>query len=119
MLWSETRFSVSIREISSSIELAPSSTSRPGVLVAGGVHLDEALGEHLPGTRQIPAREPELELVLPQVALDLAELLVREVVRVDRPLEVRVEPLDLSKDALRLRLLRRDRWSGTRGRGGH
>ncbi len=55
-------------------------------------------------TRQILAREPELELVLPQVALDLAELLVGEVVRVDRPLEVRVEPLDLSEDALRLRL---------------
>ena len=87
------------------------------VLVTGCVHLDEAVGEHLLGTRQIPAREPELELVLTQVALDACELLVGEVVRVDRPLEVRIEPLDLSEDALRLRLLRRDRWRGVRGRG--
>jgi len=117
VLWSETRFSVSGDQL---VDRARTEQYlEPAVLVAGGVHLDEALGEHLPGTRQIPARQPELELVLPQVALDLAELLVREVVRVNRPLEVGVEPLDLSKDALRLRLLRRDRWSGTRGRGGH
>src|SRR5207248_1503933 len=46
--------------------------------------------------------------------LDVRELDVREVVRLDRALQARVELLDLRKDALGLRLLGRDRISGCR-----
>ena len=67
---------------------------------------------------QVRLREPELLLVLAEVALDPRELLVREVVRVDRPLQVRVEPLDLRQDVARLSLLGRNRpRSGMRRRG--
>ena len=49
-----------------------------------------------------------------EVALDLLELDVRVVVRLDRLLEVPVQALDLGHDRLGLRALRRDRLRGRR-----
>jgi len=57
---------------------------------------------------QVRARDRELVAVLALVALDAGELDVREVVRLDRPLEARVDLLDLGEDARRLRLFRID-----------
>jgi hypothetical protein len=59
--------------------------------------------------REVGAGDSELEPVPLQVALDPVELDVREVVRLDRVLEARVDLLDLAENLLRLRLLGRDR----------
>jgi hypothetical protein len=56
----------------------------------------------------IPARPPAKALL----TAEMRELDVREVVRLDRPLEARVELLDLPEDALRLRLFRGNRRIG-------
>ena len=101
---------MSIRAIRSSIERRAEQHLEAVVLAsAGGVQLDDARVEDRLRVTQVRLRESELLLVLAEVALDPRELLVGEVVRVDGPLQVRVEPLDLSEDVARLSLLGRDR----------
>ena len=82
------------------------------VLAAGRVDVDELRLEHLLRAAEIGLCDLQLALVVAQVLLDAGELLVGEVVRLDRVLEVRVETLDLGEHALRLGLFRRDRAGG-------
>ena len=98
----------------------PEQDLEPRVLASRRVQRDQMGVEHALRVPEVRPRELQLGLVRPQVALDPGELLVREVVRVDGPLEVRVETLDLGHHALRLGLLRGDRTGvGKRRRGSH
>ena len=62
---------------------------------------------------EVRLRQAKLQLVVTKIRLDAGQPLVREVVRVDRMLEVRVERLDLAEHRLGLCLL-----PGNRPRGG-
>src|SRR6266516_4587997 len=75
------------------------------VPVGRRVHLHETGLESGLRPAEVRLRDAELPFVLAQVALDRGELRVGEVVRLDGALEIRVEPLDLAEDGLRLRLL--------------
>ena len=89
-----------------------------GVLAAGGVHRDEPRGERRLSVLEVRPGEAKLQLVLLKICLDRGQPLVGEVVRVDRMLEVRVEPLDLSEHGLSLCLLARNRSGGGKRRRG-
>jgi len=80
-----------------------------GTLVPGGVEGDEPGRERLLGPQEARLRDGELVRVVPQVALDLLQPDVREVVRLDRFLDARVELVVLTEHVLRLGLLRADR----------
>src|SRR5437762_9355760 len=66
---------------------------------------------------EAPLRDREAARVQREIVLDVRELHVREVVRLDRALEARVQLLDLAEHALGLRLFRLNGISGGRNSG--
>ena len=84
------------------------------VLVRGRVELDEPGRELALRGLQAALGDDQVVRVGRQVVLDVLELHVGEVVRLDRALQAGVELLDLPEDGLGFGLLRRDAVSGRR-----
>ena len=79
------------------------------VLLARRVRGDEPLRQFLLRPFQARDRHVQLDLVVAEVAADLVQPHVGEVVRLDCCVQVLVDLVDLTKDLLRLRFLRADR----------
>ena len=78
-------------------------------LAAAHVQRDESLGQVGLGVLQALARDHQVVSVRRQLSLDPVELQAREVVRLDRLLELAVDLLDLREHVLRLGAFRLDR----------
>ena len=81
-----------------------------GILAFGGVEIDQPRGELPLRPLQALLGDDEGVRVGGKIVLDSCQLDVGEVVGLDRPLQARVELLDLAEDALRLSAFGRDCW---------
>ena len=86
--------------------------------LAADVEVAQPAGEAILRDAEVRPRDLHLPPVHAELRLDLAELHVRGVVRLDGLLELRVERLDLLEHLPRLGLLRVDPRVGERGNGG-
>ncbi len=84
------------------------------VLLVGRVERDEPRRQHLLRAPEVVARDVEVVAVHLLVVLDLAELVLGAVVRLDLLPELLVDLVDLGEHGLGLRLLRADRRIGGR-----
>jgi len=87
--------------------LGPEDHLEPGVVGVRGVERDEPPLERLLADLQVRPGDDEVVAVDLEILLDPRELDIREVVRLDRLLELRVAALDLREHARCLRALRR------------
>ena len=111
---SVTRSTASMRFSSWSSDSAPSSTSSTAGAAAVDVQRHEPLRERRLRTLQAPARDAEVTRVRDHVRLDPLEPEVRQVVRLDRVRELRVDLPDLVQDVLGLSPLLADGGVGGR-----
>ena len=95
---------------------APRITSTRAARIAVDVEGAQPLRDVRLRDAEARSGDHEMATVRLQVGIDLVELDVREVVRLDRMREARVHLLDLAEDRLRLLALGADRRVGRRGR---